>query len=232
MPEYELPRGSHWKQHCSQISLLYNRTAITARKLDLANSKESRRRSKKNQHKNSAWRRIFSNNMRLEKELRNKGLRTRNSLMVYTEMQFKIKFSPIPDNMDFFLDIFSHLRALHSSVSTFILSSFLQKEKNPKILFFQNPFVNMQKQVYPAFQDLGSVRWSPVATFKHCEIRNWGRKQTSEEVQLIWHKGLSLYQQNEGLMFVFWYHIWVQERLRLNLWVQLHKENKDWSISP
>lgn len=48
MPEYELPRGSHWKQRCSQISLLYNRTAITARKLDLANSKESRRRSKKN----------------------------------------------------------------------------------------------------------------------------------------------------------------------------------------
>lgn len=48
--------------------------------------------------------RTFSDNIRLEKGTKvmsNERLRTISSLMVYTEMQFKIKFSQIPANIDF-----------------------------------------------------------------------------------------------------------------------------------
>lgn len=85
--------------------------------------------------------RTFSNNIRFEKGIKvlsNKRLRTRNSLMVYTEMQFKIKFSPISANIHFLLDIFKHLKASHSSVSThrytFLLSC--RQGKKKKRLFF------------------------------------------------------------------------------------------------
>jgi len=117
----QIKKGRHQKKYCSQFCLLYNRTAIKASKLDLANSRESRRLSKK-QHENSAWTRTFSNNNRLEKGtkvLSNRRLRTRNSLMVYTEMLLKIKFSSILANIYFLLDIFKHLKASHSSVSTY-----------------------------------------------------------------------------------------------------------------
>lgn len=130
----------HQKKYCSQISLLYNVTAIKVSKLDLANSRVFRRHSKK-PAKNSAWMRTFSNNIRFEKGIKvlsNKRLRTRNSLMVYTEMQFKIKFSPIPANIHFLLDIFKHLKDSHSSVSTYrytLLLSCRQERKKKKIIF-------------------------------------------------------------------------------------------------
>lgn len=57
--------------------------------------------------------------------------------MVYTEMQFKIKFSQIPANIDFWLDIFKHLKAPHSSISTYgytFLLSYRQK-KNLRLFF-------------------------------------------------------------------------------------------------
>lgn len=49
----QVKKGRHQKKYCLQISLLHNRTAIKASKLDLANSREYRRHSK-NQHENSA----------------------------------------------------------------------------------------------------------------------------------------------------------------------------------
>lgn len=43
----QMKKGRHQKKYCSQISLLYNVTAIKVSKLDLANSREFRRHSKK-----------------------------------------------------------------------------------------------------------------------------------------------------------------------------------------